>query len=96
MSFFSRQNTHDYRGDEAVDLVFFAFEHGQNCDILVQTAPACIIQTQAEAVFELFVGQYFRFLFVKVEGASESIHLRYEWEDDYSLGNQYEEYLQRQ
>ena len=42
--------------DEAVDLVLFAFEHGQNGDILVQKAPACTIQTQAEAVCELFGG----------------------------------------
>ncbi len=40
--------------EEAVDLVLFAFEHGQNGDILVQKAPACTIQTQAEAVCELF------------------------------------------
>ena len=43
---------------EAVDLVLFAFEHGQNGDILVQKAPACTIQTQAEAVVELFKHQY--------------------------------------
>lgn len=43
--------------DEAVDLVLFAFEHGQNGDILVQKAPACPIQTQAEAVCELFGGK---------------------------------------
>ncbi len=42
--------------DEAVDLVLFAFEHGENGDILVQKAPACDIQTQAEAVCELFGG----------------------------------------
>ena len=42
--------------DEAVDLVLFAFEHGQNGDILVQKAPACTIQTQAEAVCKLFGG----------------------------------------
>ena len=40
--------------DEAVDLVLFAFEHGNSGDILVQKAPACTIQTQAEAVCELF------------------------------------------
>lgn len=40
--------------DEAVELVNFAFENGQNGDILVQKAPACSIQTQAEAVCELF------------------------------------------
>ena len=42
--------------DEAVDLVLFAFEHGESGDILVQKAPACSIQTQAEAVCELFGG----------------------------------------
>ena len=40
--------------EEAVDLVLFAFENGQNGDVLVQKAPACTIQTQAEAVCELF------------------------------------------
>ena len=40
--------------EEAVDLVLFAFENGKNGDILVQKAPACTIQTQAEAVCELF------------------------------------------
>ncbi len=43
--------------EEAVDLVLFAFEHGRNGDILVQKAPACTIQTQAEAVCELFGGK---------------------------------------
>ena len=43
--------------EEAVDLVLFAFEHGHNGDILVQKAPACTIQTQAEAVCELFGGK---------------------------------------
>ena len=40
--------------DEAVDLVLFAFEHGESGDILVQKAPACTIRTQVEAVCELF------------------------------------------
>lgn len=40
--------------DEAVDLVLFAFEHGENGDIFVQKAPACTIMTQAEAVCEIF------------------------------------------
>ena len=43
--------------EEAVDLVLFAFEHGESGDILVQKAPACTIQTQAEAVCELFGGK---------------------------------------
>lgn len=40
--------------DEAVDLVLFAFEHGVNGDILVQKAPACTIDTLAQAVTCLF------------------------------------------
>ena len=42
--------------DEAVDLVLFAFENGTSGDVLVQKAPACTIQNQAEAVCELFGG----------------------------------------
>ena len=41
-----------------MDLVLFAFENGKNGDILVQKAPACTIQTQAEAVCELFAQQW--------------------------------------
>ena len=43
--------------EEAVDLVLFAFEKGNNGDIMVQKAPACTMQTQAEAVCELFGGK---------------------------------------
>lgn len=43
--------------DEAVDLVLFAFEHGENGDLLIQKAPACTIRTQAEAVCGLFGGK---------------------------------------
>lgn len=42
--------------EEAVDLVLFAFEHGESGDILVQKAPACTIGVQAEAVCEMFGG----------------------------------------
>ena len=42
--------------EEAVDLVVFAMEHGENGDLFIQKAPACTIQTQAEAVCELFGG----------------------------------------
>ena len=40
--------------DEAVDLVLFAFENGVSGDILVQKAPACTIETLAQAVTGLF------------------------------------------
>ena len=40
--------------EEAVDLVLFAFDHGENGDILVQKAPACTIETLALATKALF------------------------------------------
>ena len=40
--------------EEAVDLVLFAFEHGESGDIFVQKAPACTIGILAQAVKELF------------------------------------------
>lgn len=43
--------------DEAVDLVLFAFENGTSGDILVQKAPACTIEVQAQAICELFGGR---------------------------------------
>jgi len=39
--------------DSAVDLVFYAFEHGNNGDIFVQKAPAATIQMLARAILEL-------------------------------------------
>ena len=39
--------------DDAVDLVLFAFEHGDNGDIVVQKAPAATIFTLAEAIKDL-------------------------------------------
>lgn len=42
--------------EEAVELVLFAFENAESGDIMVQKAPACTIQTQAEATCELFGG----------------------------------------
>ncbi len=39
--------------DDAVDLVVYAFEHGQQGDLFVQKAPAATIATLAEAVKEL-------------------------------------------
>ena len=39
--------------DDAVDLVLYAFEHGQNGDIFVQKAPAATIEVLAQALKEL-------------------------------------------
>lgn len=43
--------------EEVVNLVLFAFEHGENGDLLIKKAPACTIHTQAEAVCELSGGK---------------------------------------
>ncbi|MDU6064017.1 MAG: polysaccharide biosynthesis protein, partial [Anaerococcus sp.] len=43
--------------EEAVDLVMFAFENGENGDLLIKKSPACTIQTQAEAVCDMFGGK---------------------------------------
>lgn len=39
--------------DDAVDLVLYAFEHGEQGDLFVQKAPAATIETLAKAVLEL-------------------------------------------
>jgi UDP-N-acetylglucosamine 4,6-dehydratase/5-epimerase len=39
--------------DDAVDLVLYAFEHGNNGDIFVQKAPAATVKVLAQAVLEL-------------------------------------------
>lgn len=40
--------------EEAVELVLFAFNNAETGDILVQKAPACTIETLAQAIQELF------------------------------------------
>lgn len=40
--------------DDAVDLVLFAFEHGENGDLFVQKAPAATIKTLAESLVDLY------------------------------------------
>ncbi|MEY4468017.1 MAG: hypothetical protein RIR21_1810 [Pseudomonadota bacterium] len=39
--------------DDAVDLVLYAFEHGNNGDIFVQKAPAATVRVLAQAILEL-------------------------------------------
>jgi len=39
--------------EDAVDLVLYAFEHGQNGDIFVQKAPAATVETLAKALLQL-------------------------------------------
>ena len=38
---------------DAVDLVLYAFEHGNNGDIFVQKAPAATVETLSKAILEL-------------------------------------------
>ncbi|OUP21233.1 UDP-glucose 4-epimerase [Parabacteroides distasonis] len=40
--------------NDAVDLVIYAFKHGNNGDLFVQKAPACTLAVLAEALLELF------------------------------------------
>lgn len=40
--------------DDAVDLVMYAFEHGQNGDLFVQKAPAATLEVLAEALKRLY------------------------------------------
>jgi len=40
--------------DEAIDLVQYAFENGNNGDIFVQKAPACTVEVLANALLELY------------------------------------------
>ena len=40
---------------DAVDLVLYAFEHGEQGDLFVQKAPAATIETLAQALFEVLV-----------------------------------------
>lgn len=40
--------------DDAVDLVVYAFTHGNNGDLFVQKAPACTLPVLAKALLELF------------------------------------------
>jgi UDP-N-acetylglucosamine 4,6-dehydratase len=39
--------------DDAVDLVLYAFKHGNNGDIFVQKAPAATVQVLTQAILEL-------------------------------------------
>ena len=40
--------------DDAVDLVVYAFEHGENGDLFVQKAPAATLETLAQALKEVY------------------------------------------
>ena len=40
--------------DDAVDLVIYAFEHGENGDLFVQKAPAATLETLAQALKEVY------------------------------------------
>lgn len=44
--------------EEAVDLVLFSFENAETGDIMVQKAPACTIETLADAVSDIFAPKH--------------------------------------
>ena len=43
--------------DEAVDLVLFAFEHGESGDLFIQKSPASSVGDLAQAISELFISK---------------------------------------
>lgn len=53
--------------DDAVDLVMFAFEHGQNGDLFVQKAPACTLEVLAQALIETYAELDTKFLDTEVK-----------------------------
>lgn len=78
--------------EEAIDLVLFAFENGENGDIFVQKAPACTIQTQAEAVCELFGGDKSHIKTIGIrhgEKMYETLLTNEECSKDIDMGNFY-------
>ena len=54
--------------DDAVDLVIYAWQHGENGDLFVQKAPAATLDTLAKALTEL--------LSEKLKGKSENLKLK--------------------
>ncbi|MBQ7171993.1 MAG: polysaccharide biosynthesis protein [Clostridia bacterium] len=78
--------------DEAIDLVLFAFEHGENGDLLIQKAPACTILAQAEAVCELFGGDKKKIKIIGIrhgEKIYETLLTNEECEKAIDMGNFY-------
>lgn len=75
--------------EEAVDLVLFAFEHGQSGDIMVQKAPACTIDVLAKAVKELFrADNEIRYIGTRHgEKKHETLLTREECAHAYDMGN---------
>lgn len=75
--------------EEAVDLVLFAFEHGQAGDIMVQKAPACTIDVLAKAVKELFrADNEIRYIGTRHgEKKHETLLTREECAHAYDMGN---------
>ena len=65
--------------DDAVNLVLYAFEYGQNGDIFVQKSPACTIETLAKGLISIFNSD----VPIKYIGTGESI-------DDIQLFNKVE------
>jgi UDP-glucose 4-epimerase len=75
--------------DDAVDLVLYAFEHGQNGDLFVQKAPAATIEVLAQAIIDLYQSESA----IKVIGTRhgeklyETLVTREEMSRAYDMGN---------
>lgn len=77
---------------EAVELVIFAFENGETGDILVQKAPACTIDTLAEAVCAVYGGDRENVRYIGIrhgEKMYETLLTNEECERAIDLGNFY-------
>ena len=77
--------------DDAVDLVLYAFEHGDGGDLFVQKAPAATIETLAKALIELYNSKSkIRTIGTRHgEKLYETLVTREEMAKSYDMGNYY-------
>ena len=83
--------------DDAVDLVIYAFEHGENGDLFVQKAPAATLSTLAQALKEVYSRIDKKYLDIEVktigtrhgEKLYETLVTREEMSRSIDMGNYY-------
>lgn len=63
--------------------------------VLDNSDDGCSWLNESMTIRQLTPGNSYKFRFFTVEGASDEMHLQYKWEDDFSIENEYCEYLQR-
>lgn len=64
-------------------------------EILDNSANGCIWYEDKLFIHQLSCGNSYKFIFMTIDGASQDIHFKYSWEDDFAANNQYDEFLQR-